>query len=301
MGDTIKPEAQAVLDAARKYSEVEIISLDDGTGIESVFSVPEGRTLHSAKRFLDEYAPKPERREGTATAASVASFCALMNRSKDEHSAVFADVIDKTSPKLIGILDYNLSGPKNEDARFRRHRVNYAFPLTTEWRAWSSERKNMAQAEFAEFLEDRILDVMDPAAAGQKAADIASKLGIALAPPQRLMELSRGLKINAETKVANAVTLATGETQFSFEETHKGEDGSPVKVPGAFVVVVRVFEAGDPFQLPIRLRYRVERGQVLWSLIPIDAQKVFDTAVDSVIATVAEATGLPVYAGQPEK
>lgn len=289
-------ENRAILEAAQKFSGIEFLESNGAR----IFSVPEGRKLVSAKPFEDEHLAAPERRRGTATAASLAGFCKLVNRFKDEDSAVFADIANKSSPKLIGVLDYNPASPNNEDARFGQHRVTYAFPLSQAWQAWSRPQEGMAQAKFAEFLEDRILDVMDPAMAGEKAVSIAGTLGVTLASPSRLLELSRGLKVRAETKVGAVVNLSTGETQIAYEEAHKGDDSGPLKVPGAFVVAVPVFEGGDVFQLPVRLRYRVQSGAVAWSLLPIDTQTVFDAAVNDAIKAVETETALPVYAGTPE-
>ena len=299
MGDLIrKGDAEAILEEAHTFGAVEISDVAPGV---PVASVPRGRDVLSMKRFVDEYAGKPDRRSGTAEVCSVPSFCELVNRFKDTDSAVFVDVRNEKAPKLIGVLDYNKASPNNDDARFGQHRVTYAFPLSDPWKAWTTPREPMNQAAFAEFLEDRILDVMDPAAAGMSAMELARSLGISLASPSQLLDLSRGLKVRVERKAGAAVTLASGETSISFEETHKGEDGGALKVPGAFVVAVPVFRGGsEVFQLAIRLRYRLQGSAVTWSFAPVGADRVFDAAIGGAVAFIRETTALPVFYGAPE-
>ena len=305
-------ENEALLDAARRYGNVDFTSFNEGEnadqtirkGVE-IASVPVGRTLVSIKKLLDEYRLRPERKAGTSELTTIESFVDQMNRSKDEDSVIFADVANRTEPKLIGVFDYNHAGPTG-DPRFGQHRAVYRFPLSEEWKAWTGKAiENIGQAEFAEFLETRIMDVIDPASLdveGQGTiAAFCRQLGIKPASPQQLMELSRGLAVNVEHRVVQNINVGTGEAQISFGETHTDAKGAPARVFGGFAIGIPVFYGGAAYQIPVRLRYRVKDGQVKWTLQPQRLVEVWDDAVKESVNAVTTKTGLTTLFGTPEK
>lgn len=295
--DAKESEARAVLDAAAKFADVGLIELDD---TQDIATVPAGRTLVSLKKFRDEYRTQPERREGTASLATLDSFCELARRFSDGDSAIFADTFNRSAPKLIAVFDYHRAGGDGQP-RFGRHRAVYDFPLSEEWKAWTSKTGPMGQAEFAEFLEDRIVDVMDPKSVGSTIESLATQLGIGLASPQRLLDLSRGLAVRVGRNIVNRQNLSTGETQLVFEEEHNGDDNQPLKVPGAFAIAIPVFRGDVPIQIGVRLRYRIERGSVLWFFSPQRLDAVFDHQVLESCELAKGNTLLPLYFGRPEQ
>lgn len=301
-------ENKALLDAAEKFGAVSLLTLDtdDETvpDLVEVATVPTGRKLESVKRFLDEYRTRPERKAGTSELTTIASFVDQVNRSKDADSVIFADVANADAAKLIAVFDYNKGGPEGEP-RFGRHRAVYRFPVSDEWIAWTKRPiENIDQATFAEFLETRIMDIIDSAVAGpetRKNIDaFCRQLGIGLASPQRMMELSRGLTVHAEHKVHQSIAIGSGEQQIAFTEDHKDQSGAPLKVPGGFAIAIPVFKAGAAYPIPVRLRYRVVGGQVRWTLQPQRLEVVWDDAVKEAVNAVTTKTSLVTLYGTPE-
>lgn len=306
--------AQAIIDRMERLTDVQELGIGaraDGTDI-AILSVPEGRTLHSVKKYLDEYLPHPERRKGTATHTTLESFIAGTDRFKDESSAVFLDDVNRSAPKLLAVFDYHESTatrlPEGASlayapghARFGEHRAVYEFPLSDEWKAWDAiDGTKMSQADFALFLEDRIADVLAPASAGSKLQEYATSVGITLASPARLLELSKGLAVSVDKKVAQAVNLSSGESQFNFTEQHNGADGAPLKIPNGFAIGAPVFRNGVRYPIAVRLRYRVSQGSVVWTLTLSNTDKIFEDAISEAASIVAEKTALPVFRGRPE-
>jgi uncharacterized protein YfdQ (DUF2303 family) len=296
--------AQAIIEAVRRCSETEIKEIQDDPPV-AVLAVPDGRKVFSLKPYLDEYLEAPERRKGTATVATIKSFVDLVNRFKDSESAIFADNAPKT-PRLVAVLDYNPAEASYPDhpgkARFGQHRVEYAFPVSSEWAAWTGQHgKEMGQADFAQFLEDRIADVGNPGEAMNTAKEFAAQIGITLASPQRLMELSRGLSIRVNAKVTQAVKLSSGEAQIGFEETHEEEGGGPVKIPGGFAIRIPVFRGGVGFEIPVRLKYRTQGTSILWSYTLQRVDIIWDLVIAEACQLVEKETELPLFYGTPEK
>jgi uncharacterized protein YfdQ (DUF2303 family) len=302
--DPVNGNAAAILAAAKKFGETELFNLGPHDDVD-VLIVPDGRKVQSIKPLLDEYLSAPERRKGTATATTIRSFVDLTNRFKDTESAIFADNSPKT-PRLIAVLDYNPAEASDPDhpgkARFGQHRVDYAFPVSSEWAAWTGKNgTDMGQGDFAQFLEDRIADVGNPGEAMTAARTFAAQVGITLASPQRLMELSRGLSIRVNAKVTQAVKLSSGEAQIGFEETHEEEGGGPVKIPGGFAIRIPVFRGGEAFEIPVRLKYRAQGGAIIWSYSLQRTDNIWDLVIAEACQFVEKETGLPLFYGSPEK
>lgn len=286
-------EAAAVMEAAAKFAAVETIDL----GTYRVLSVPSGRQVISTKKFEDERRDAPERRQGTATFEELTSFIAWARRFADEDSVIFADVAGK-APKLTAVIDYHRKTAEGLP-RFGQHRGVYTFPIADEWKRWTTLGE-LSQADFAELLEERIGDVLDPGSAGDGARGFAAELGFGLATPSALLTLAKGLSVHVEQKVTSAQNLSSGEMQLAFEETHRDAKGDLLKVPGGFLIAVPVFRGSDLYQVPVRLRYRLRSGVLTWKLSLHRVNEAFLDAVKGACSTAASATELPLFYGTPE-
>ncbi|MEV4609738.1 DUF2303 family protein [Neorhizobium sp. LMR1-1-1.1] len=251
----------------------------------------------SVKSLFDEWRQKPDRKVGTAVVNTLESFIDLVDRHKTEHSAIFAD-IDWKKPSLTGVIDYhdNVSGgPANNG----KHRVHYPFPLSEEWQTWVKfNGEPMGQAEFAEFIEDRIAELATPHEA--EAVDWQEKLGGRVAHPNEIFTLSRGLKVNAETRVVNQVTLASGEAQITFEEEHRDQNGQKLNVPSLFIIRLPPFFRGEAVRIPVRLRYRVKAGALVWFYQLYRPDQYITEEVERSLSRAEAATELPAFQGKPE-
>lgn len=313
MADTNPPSTtandnQAIIDAVSKLSVVEVLTIggtdpDDDPTIEQpvhVLSVPQGRKIEPIKKYLDEYRSFPERQKGTSEMFTITSFVDQVNRSKDEDSVIFADVSNRGSASMVAIIDYNHAG-SHAQARFGEHRVKYRFPLSDQWKAWTGRPiENIAQRDFAEFIESRIMDIVEPTATGKQLDAFSKQLGITLASPQRMMTLSRGLEVNADQKVMQNINVGSGETSIAFSEEHTDQAGAPLKIPGGFGIAIPIFMNGPAYLIPVRLRYRVAGGQVKWTLQPQRLNECWDDAVTEAVNAVTTKTSLVTLFGTPE-
>lgn len=302
-------DAGAIIDALADAKPNELLSVgtDAGGTPRSVLVVPDGRSVFDVKPFLDEYLTAPERRKGTAIFTDLESFIAHTNRFKDDDSVIFAND-SKTQPSLTSVLDYHRR-TSDGAPRFGQHRGHYAFPLSDEWKAWTSQNaREMTQKEFARFMEDRLVDV----------ADVTTlEPGSDFATPSQLLELARGLAAKVTSHVRGSHDLGNGATEVMFTSEVTDPNGKGLPVPGAFVVAIPVFRRGDLYPVPVRLRYRVTDSVTWWyELARTDA--VFEHAFGEALALVrygrpaapdalsvpgksgVDATSLPVLRGTPE-
>lgn len=265
-----------------------------GINVAAVPNQAGGIELKSLKPFFDEVRTAPERLKGTAKAATLDSFVALVNRHKDEASAVFAD-LNAGAPKLAAVIDYH---QLDHSPRFAQHRVEYVYPISEQWAAWKAKNDaSMSQLDFAAFIEDRVAELAAPLDAER--AQTEPMFGTKFAVPSELIQLSRGLALNVESKVANIHVLRTGEAQITYEEVHKDGAGQPLVVPGLFVINLPLFLGAEPTRLIARLRYRRENG-IKWSFhLWRWTEAIRDTLLND-LAKIATETELPAYEGVPE-
>ena len=288
-----KSEAQAVIDYVSAHHDVQILDVE---GIPAA-AVPSGMKLCSVKSLRDEYLTKPERLKGTARLETLASFIGHVQRFKDGGSAIFARLGDK--PSLRAVYDYN-DGPQSP--RFSEHRAEYTFPLSREWAAWMAiDGKAMEQGAFAAWVEDHAADVVPPTIP-QAASAVEMLRAVEITPgtPTQVLTFSRGIDVRVESSVVNQVSLPTGGRRLVFDESIKGAAGEPLEVPGGFIVALPLFDGGAHYALPVRLRLRVEKGRVLWTIAVLRAADVLRDAVTAAAEQVRATTALPLFYGTPE-
>lgn len=319
MSDDNTNTAQIVADLVKGLHNPQILDATDGLINAPILLLPrhDGIIATSIKKHLDEYREFPEGRFGTAKLTTLDSLISHTNAFKDRDSVLFADSTP-TAPSLTAILDYNEARNRQVGEttafdpsacpRFGRHRAHHAFPLSDEWKAWRDKNKKpMGQADFAAFIEDRILDILPPpifdgdlSLADQELLRITNLLKGRFAGPETLMELARGLAVHEGSKVMATVNLASGESSITFESEHRNAEGEKLAVPNLFLLGIQVFESGNPYRVTARLRYRKKDGGIIWLYELYREDRVFKDAFNGAVGAAAAATGLPAYYGTPE-
>jgi uncharacterized protein YfdQ (DUF2303 family) len=248
----------------------------------------------SLSGLLEPWRTRPERKIGTAAVNTLESFIDLVERHKTDNSVIFADT-DWQRPSLTAVVDYHAA----EEAAFGQHRIHYAFPRSEEWKVWTDKHgKPLNQVDFAEFIEDHIQDLTAPDGLEEEGFErlFSCKVGY----PNDLVMLSRGLQINAEVRVKNAIKLQTGESQITFEEDHKNADGHPINVPGVFVINIPIFHGGAATRIPVRLRYKLRDGVIAWTFLLHRPDVYITEEVRRDLERAARELDLPKFEGKPE-
>lgn len=251
-------------------------------------------------RFFEPYREHPRRRQGVAEMLTLDSFIDHVEREKSAtDSVVFADT-DWRQPSFTAVHDYHDHQIQDYPVPgFGRFRTLYKFPLSDAWKIWvKNDGESMSQHDFAAFLEDRIAELSSPTEA--EAIELERLFETKVASPSELIRLSRGLQVNVDTKVKAFHTLQTGEAQVMFEEGHVGADGQPLKVPGLFILDVAPFFMGSNVRIPVRLRYRLKGGAVVWFYQLYRPDLHVTDRVRADLDIVRARTGLLALEGKPE-
>ncbi|NNU62450.1 DUF2303 family protein [Ochrobactrum soli] len=293
---------EAIADLTKKASEPVIVNIPTAGlshGLAESVPVAFDRTLQefqSLKSLLEEHRVSPERRRGTASTDTLASFIDLINRHKDDGSVIFGKA-RWPEPKLTGIMNYH---DLDNEARFADHRIEYAFPLTDEFKAWvDTNKKGMEQADFAAFIEEHAQEVASPTD-GEK-AEYERFFNEKIATPSELIMLSRHLEVFVSATVKQGVRLQTGERTVEFREEHQNAKGEAVVIPGIFIVSVPAFVDGEKVRIPTRLRYRIKGGDIVWFYDLYRWETVLREQVQRDLLESAKQTGLPHFEGSAER
>ena len=290
-------EAASLADRAKKV-EVHHISFTDPWGGSSSFPFAAlGGVAIDLAAEANKWRVAPRFRSGAAKIETLESFIALVNRHKDEGSAIFAN-LKAEQPWLCAVIDYH---DLDRKARYGTHSVRYEFPFSPEFLAWRAiSGKALDQTKFAEWIEDHIHELSDPTEG--EAAEFEQSTGLKFGLPHELKKVARGVSIHAALKVSNIQTLATGEAQMAFEEAHtvKDSDAKPIKVPGLVLVSVPLFYGGDLVRLPFRLRYERVGGAVIWKFLAFRLDRILLGALEGEYERAIKGTGLPGFRGTPE-
>lgn len=217
--------------------------------------LPPGYTAQS----IEHMRGTPSRAKGTTHVNDAASFVHLVNSQKTPRLRIYGQLYDQNgrqAPRFIAVLNDHMDTNQPEPvpafahAGWQDHRISYACPLSTEWKTWTAAHKKvMKQAEFAQFVEDNLPDVINPAAA-------------------EMLEIARTLEARKGVNFKSGIRLQNGDQQFTFEETTEAKAGEKghLSVPEKFEIAIPVFEGAATRNLiAARLRYRIDNGKLdMW-------------------------------------
>lgn len=247
-------------------------------------------TEGSSVRVLDleelaaPLAEHPHRKKGTVHVQDSESFIAYIEKHQLAGTEVYADL---ARMKLVGVInahDESDSQLVPGDAGWGDHRVELELLPTDAWKAWTSrDKKPMGQADFAEFIEDRAVDVINP--------DSATMLEIA----QSLIA-TNGVQFKA------AHRLTDGQVSFKYEETTNASAGhaGELEIPQTFEIGISPFEGAPPVLVTARFRYRISAGGLSLFFALLNADDIRRNAFTEYVAHVDEHIAAPVLKGRPE-
>lgn len=296
---TSETEAVAALVTSNAHEPQTLEVEHPDTGEKLIIScVPSNMTARDLTKDLDARMPHPRRRTGTVVVKAMAAFIAMTKRFSSEATVIYCD--DGQRPTFTAVLNDHLRYGDGTPGH-RDHRIVYAPELSPEWQAWTGrDGKLQDSSSFAEFLEERALDLVDPAAqipaSTQKVIDA---LGVSVAAPATVRGLARDITIHVRSTVKEARNLQSGEAQIVFDTQHTDSSGNKLTIPGAFLVAIPIYRGELPFLFVARLRYRVKDGQVLWAFQLAQTDLAKREVMAEMITTIREETECLTIEGTP--
>lgn len=244
---------------------------EDGPGIlRSV--IPAGWT--ETVTDLEEYRPTPRRKGGAFEFDRTASFIEYVKRHAEDGTAIFARgesfmaTMNGHTPDAPGWGDYT---------------ATLALVATPSWKAWQAANGSwMNQAEFAEFLEDRIPDIANPAGA-------------------TLLQIATNLRVHTAINFQSTVKLSNGQVQMTYEEdidSKAGQKGDLV-VPERLNLVVTPYYGTDPQTVDARFQWRIVSGKASFTYkLGEEVTRVREEVLTTTGEAIAQALALPILYGR---
>lgn len=264
-------DIQAVIDTAVRSTppaEVE-------PGKFYVFRTPDG--IRQLDLTGDQYRDTPARKQGITTVRDADSFAGYWGKHSDDNSEVYADA---DQLRVTAVLDADTATA----ARWGGHRLVLSLRETEAWQAWLAlDGKLIEQQQFAEFVEDHLPEILEPAAA-------------------EMLEIAQSISGTVKAEFASGTRLATGQRQLSYVETVTAKAGQKgtLTIPETFVVGLLPFEGlTKGYQFTARLRYRINGSDLTIGYKLDRPGDVRDKAFADIVTAVGEQIATPILNGTP--
>jgi uncharacterized protein YfdQ (DUF2303 family) len=293
-------DLSALFEASRQCVAPDFLHNNAGDII--AVAVPQSVRIESWKPYADQFLVAPSRAKGFARFDALSDFIDYSQKFERAGSVVFVQSqfdAFKLSAQLV--IDYSTRNAADWHEWGATYETSASLELK-EWLRFSG--KFVSQAEFARFLEDRILDVSfphDDDCCSEIMVKFKEVTGSVVASPSQLIALSRGLQVTDQAKVSQFLNLSTGETVMHFTSEHGGADGAKLQIPNLFQIAVPLFKGEEPISLPVRLRYRVKEGSVVFAVDLYGLHPAFEASANDMIQKIAFKTALSVWNGVPDK
>jgi uncharacterized protein YfdQ (DUF2303 family) len=202
------------------------------------------------------------------------SFSDYVNAYKGANTRIF---FNRTSRTFSAVFDYHSS--LLEVGRCA-HRAAYSCPHSDEWNAWTAlDGKQIAQRDFAEFVEDHVGDVIRPEAAA-------------------LLEIAQRLQISRKVNFVSAKNLGSGTVEFQYTEEDEAKAGKQnIQVPTDIELAIPVFRGEDRYKIAAKFRYRLDDGKLFFVVKILQREAILDDALSQMIEAISAETRLSIIHG----
>lgn len=217
----------------------------------------------------------PSRKKGRVDLTEVASLATYVNSHKGMASTLWAD---RDQGRITAVLNDHGTEPD-----WRDHRAVLTLRQTPAWKAWTAvSGRQLPQAEFADFLEDHLPDIVDPEGAV-------------------LLEVATSIQGSVGAAMKSAIRTDSGEVKIRYEETVEATAGraGDLTIPTRITLALTPWEGVDPYKVTARLRWRVANGSLTLGVILDQPEDVLRAAFANLVEVLEAETDLHVLHGSP--
>jgi hypothetical protein len=255
--------------------------------------------VHKIDLTGDQYRDNPKRVTGTVQLTHVGSLLEVWGKHNDPDSDVYADREARTITAVFNAhrgrfitpptVDGDFVGVAHRDAeraRWQDHRALLTLTYSDALKAWlGSNGRAMNQEQFAEFIEDRIANIIEPAGAD-------------------LLEMAQTFQAHTTAEFKSGINIQNGQRTLTYIENIDGRvsDGT-ASVPTGLTLHLPVWRGDDSdlIDMTARIRYRVGGGKLSLSYHLDQPTEVLDAAFEAEIARVEGHVGRHVLRGTPAR
>lgn len=236
---------------------------------------PTGGVLQ--KIDLQDGLAAPLRKFGKIVVFDAASLNQIIADNSDAGNvAVYLDR-NPDAPSVVAVLN----GNGKSGAGWGDFRASIQFRPTPQWTKWKSRDGKMSpQADFAEFIEDNIEDIAEPAGA-------------------TMLEIATYLETTRTLSFRSGVRLSSGAVQFQHIQDDVAKVGaSTIDVPEAFELGIAPIFGLPSYRVPARFRWRLlPDGKLTLGFKLQRIETMMSQIVEDVCAKIERGTNVSVIDG----
>lgn len=268
--------AESLLSVGAALGEVKVVRADATTMMDKHFLiVPDG---YQAKQVdFEEFRLAPVRNKGSVVLATVEAFLLFVVRELLPETTVCFAYQDKG--QFEAVFNYSAGG---DSPGWSDRKAILNLKRTTSWERWmKSNKAQMDQLAFADFIEENLQDISEPAAAD-------------------IIEMIQQLKVHRKAEFVSVVDPKTGFTNLSFNEQVSGETlKGNIEFCGKFVLGLTPYRGSSKYKVEASLRFNINdqnKLKVFYSLINADIveEHAFEVEREKVLEKMQE-LGVPVF------
>ncbi|TQL46695.1 uncharacterized protein YfdQ (DUF2303 family) [Homoserinimonas aerilata] len=265
--NTLGSETEAAVVATLAMQAAEVAELEPGT-VYARLSRDGGIEFADT----DEYDVAPRRAKASRTVTDAESFVKYANRHKTPGTEVFAHT---SASSVVAVIDSHQG--TDELSGWQSHRLTLTLEHSKAWLAWAEHdlganpRGWFSQQEFAEFIEDRALDVQEPDHA-------------------RLIEIATKFEATSKVDFGSAVRLDNGEVQFQYVETVAAKKGTKgeIEFPKELKLAIRPYIGGPIYFVFASFRYRIGGDGLRLGYALQRPENILEAAFSDIVTEIRE-------------
>lgn len=238
----------------------------------------------------DEFAASPRHRKAARVVTDAASFVAYVNRHRVAGTEIYAHT---NTSSVIAVIDSHEGGAA--ETGWQKHTVRLALEKSKAWLAWeAADGKLLAQDEFADFLDDRYIDVIEPA-------------------PALLIDIATTFQAKTNVDFDSGVRLDSGDVKLTYKETTTARAGQTgeIEIPKRIQLALRPYIGGPIYSIWANFRYRLRGSSVLLGFKLERPENVLEAAFADIVTEIREGRtdkdvfvhggvgDVPIFAGKP--
>ena len=241
--------------------------------------VPKDFALQDISKAVEAMQATPRRKRGTVQLKSLDSllaYCTDQDEADDpasNHGYIYAD---PDTRRITAVFNDQRS---NEG--WRDHRAEFKAEYTPEFSKWvSNDKKQFTQSEFAEFIEDNLVDITEPAA-------------------QALLDVATTIQAKTDINFSSAKRLQNGQVQLQYTENIDARAGAngALEIPKEFALGLRIFKNGEGYKIKARLKYRLHSGTIKFWYELDRVERAIEDAFGGYVDIAREKSGYVVLLG----
>lgn len=201
------------------------------------------------------------------------SFCTYVNRFKLGTTTLFGDIAGN---RVSAIIDYHGTEPQH-----CLHVATLNLSPSVAWDEWCSiDGKAVEQVAFAEFVEERAVDIVSPSAAD-------------------LLEIATNLKSKKSVHFDSGVQLQSGDVQLTYHEETEAKGRGTLAIPQVIEIGVPVyFGSNEAHRVRVFFRYRLTEGKLRFACRIHNRKDIQQDAFNAVCSRVSSETSSMVLLGK---